>query len=62
MVSNIVDFGEHQKQNYITSGGRCSRRGLKTMENLKTLMLNNSCRRLWRQSFTRVSNHKALKG
>ena len=39
MLSNIVDVGIAKKQNYITPGGRCSRRGLKTAENLKTLML-----------------------
>ena len=60
MLSNIVDVGIAKKQNYSTPGGRCSRRGLKTVENLKTLMLNNGCCRSWRQSFTRVSNHKAL--
>ena len=61
MLSNIVDVGNAKKKNYITPGGRCSRRGLKTVENLETLMLNNGCRHSWRQLFTRVSNHKAWK-
>ena len=38
------------------------RTGLKTKENLITLMLNNGCHCSWRLSFTRVSNQKALTG
>ena len=34
----------------------------KRRENLKTLMLKNGHCHLWRQSFKRVSNHKALTG
>ena len=50
----------YKKQNYITPGG-CSE-GVKTRENLKTLMLKNGHCHLWRQSFKRVSNHKVLTG
>lgn len=51
---------QYKKQNYITPGS-CSE-GVKTRENLKTLMLKNGHCHLWRQSFKRVSNHKALTG
>ena len=53
-------YPQYKKQNYITPGG-CSE-GVKTREDLKTLMLKNGHCHLWRQSFKRVSNHKALTG
>ena len=53
---------QYKKQNYITPGGCSEGVTSKRRENLKTLMLKNGHCHLWRQSFKRVSNQKALTG